>query len=449
MNILNIVIVIMNSVFIIMYLAHSAVQWFLISPGYVCDYYYRRMVYNASVHLSLQFNRNMVVGTSAPRSGRSIARIAFSGLLVTLSIVVGCYMVSDFYYMYITVDTSGVDPDTAPKLGPEADTSLRRSPVAWLGNTDPRFTSDCCSLEWILPSLPEHHVTATEFKPNASGRMTEEAQHRKSAFDEIFEGRLWGGNSPGGGGNRTDNTVLSASGAGSTWYTTTAIRGTLECLIDVIKHTLNKKTLRFLDIPCGDMQWMSRFLDGRSDIRYTGMDIVHDLIAHHVTTYSDKPWKFKVHDLVSEPLPASYDLIMVRDMTQHLTSGDNLRVLRHLSISGSHFVLLSTYPFVHNVDELSYDKPGRSNHQNLELSPYSLTPPLCARRETKQSPEYNALWRLPLKQWKWRLMTLLRCPTCDLFIVFNSHRGLNIPTGFKYFHRGLNICSRLKYSHPV
>ena len=50
----------------------------------------------------------------------------------------------------------------------------------------------------------------------------------------------------------------------------------------------------------------------------------------------------------------------------------------------------------------------------------------------------------------------LRCPTYDLIILFNSHPSSNIPIPglkymhprLKYYHRGLNIPTRFKYFHP-
>ena len=44
--------------------------------------------------------------------------------------------------------------------------------------------------------------------------------------------------------------------------------------------------LTMLDIPCGDLTWMSGFISNRTDVTYTGMDIVPDIIDHHVRVYT-------------------------------------------------------------------------------------------------------------------------------------------------------------------
>ena len=104
---------------------------------------------------------------------------------------------------------------------------------------------------------------------------------------------------------------------------------------------------------------MSVFLSNRTDVEYTGMDIVPDIIEHHTKTYSDQPWTFRVHDIVAEPLADSYDLIFSRAMTQHLTNADTLRVIQHFSESGSHFAMMTTYPSTsHNERELNLGQNG-------------------------------------------------------------------------------------------
>ena len=269
-----------------------------------------------------------------------------------------------------------------------------RLPKSW-SNTSKGFTVDCCSgspntQHW----QQQNHIESDDaFTLWSSLGVHEDAIKRQSSFVEIFQKRHWGG-------DKSDPEELSASGPGSTLARTWLVRQTLDCVINDIKSTLNKKVLRFLDIPCGDLRWMSVFMLNRTDIEYTGMDIVPDIIEHHTKTYSDKPWTFLFHDIVAEPLPTSYDLIFSRDMTQHLTIGDTLRVFRHFSISGSNFAMLTTYPStLQNERDLNLGSKVRYYAQDLERPPYNLIPPICVRQEKqKGGPEYSALWRLPMKQ---------------------------------------------------
>jgi len=48
----------------------------------------------------------------------------------------------------------------------------------------------------------------------------------------------------------------------------------IHTVINEIKAKLGLDRISLLDIPCGDMRWMSRFLDNREDVDYTGIDIV-------------------------------------------------------------------------------------------------------------------------------------------------------------------------------
>ncbi len=70
------------------------------------------------------------------------------------------------------------------------------------------------------------------------------------------------------------------------------------------------------------MVWMHRFLQTRNDILYTGMDIVPELIEQHKKTYSHfTQWQF-VHQDVLESVIGQYDLILSKEMMQHLYLAD-------------------------------------------------------------------------------------------------------------------------------
>ena len=268
-----------------------------------------------------------------------------------------------------------------------------RLPASWK-NTSRGFTIDCCSGSPNTKHWPQQlDIISDDFTLESTLGTHEDAIKRQSSFVEIFQKRHWGD-------SKSDPEELSASGAGSTLAITALVRQTLDFVINDIKYALKKRVLRVLDIPCGDLRWMSVFLTNRTDIDYTGMDIVPDIIEHHKKTYSDQPWTFHIHDIVAEPLSTSFDLIFSRDMTQHLTNSDTLRVLQHFSSSGSHFAMLTTYPSApHNERDVDLNNKGRCHKQDLERPPYSLTPPICVRHEKKDGgSEYSALWRLPMKQ---------------------------------------------------
>ena len=75
------------------------------------------------------------------------------------------------------------------------------------------------------------------------------------------------------------------------------------------------------------MAWMPEFLANRSDIMFTGFDIVQSNIDNHRQRFADKPqWQFSQHDVVSEEISSSFDLVLSRLTTQHLKTDDVVKV---------------------------------------------------------------------------------------------------------------------------
>lgn len=194
-------------------------------------------------------------------------------------------------------------------------------------------------------------------------------------------------------------------GMGATLHWAQEAMAGLHIIINQLKVAYNVSRVRLLDVPCGDMAWMSRFLKIRDDVDYTGIDIVPELIRHHQETFKSYPWKFQLRDLVASPLNETYHLILCRTLLQHLYNYDVMKLLSHISISGSAF-LLSTSFFRHKENqELVGDSenPGRFRRLNLELKPIALTPPQCMFRDGPPDAyegwdHFLALWRLPLRK---------------------------------------------------
>ena len=127
-------------------------------------------------------------------------------------------------------------------------------PESW-SSTSKGFTVDCCSGSPNTKYWPQQiDVISDEFTLGSSLGIHEDATRRKASFVEIFRKR------------KSDSAELSV---------TSLVRQTLDCVINDIKYTLNQKVLRVLDVPCADLRWMNVFLRNRTDIEYTGMDIVH------------------------------------------------------------------------------------------------------------------------------------------------------------------------------
>ena len=257
--------------------------------------------------------------------------------------------------------------------------------------------------------------------------FVKEGQHetsigRRRAFVEIFKKRSWGTN--------FDKTVkdIEASGPSSTLQFVQEAIGVLHLLVSRIKRNTGRDRVSILDLPCGDMVWMSRFLQTRGDIDYTGLDIVPDIIQHHKNKYREFPWEFDVFDAVQKPINTSYDLIISRIALPHLPLSHIVKALKHFSDSGSTYLLTTTYPhFRENIPLHTLDDGIRFRPINLELPPIALTRPVCITKDGpygQHNDPYLGLWKLPLNQTK----------TCD-----TKHREKILPLG-----RPLYSCSEME-----
>ena len=138
------------------------------------------------------------------------------------------------------------------------------------------------------------------------------------------------------------------------------MKAALNAVIDRMKIHLKKDKIRskyivlgriitviyysVLDSSCGDMTWMPSFLSSRFDVEYTGYDIVEANINNHREKFRETDWKFEVHDIVTDPINYSYDLIISRHTTIHLQISDVVKVIRNFVDSSSKFLLTTSFP---------------------------------------------------------------------------------------------------------
>ncbi len=220
----------------------------------------------------------------------------------------------------------------------------------------------------------------------------EPPKQRLKIFNEIYQKRHWDGKDSFYYG-------IQASGPGAMLKNAQSVMAALHVILAKIKAHLGKQTITILDLACGDMQWMSKYLITRDDIEYTGADIVPDLIQSLKQQFDSLPKaKFIQFDVVSHQINDSYDLIICRDLLQFLWQSDALRVLKHISLSGSEFLLATTFlDSTQNDDQNEKDfSLNRKYPYNLELPPFLLEPPICTSYDW--NVEHLGLWELPIKQ---------------------------------------------------
>ena len=244
-------------------------------------------------------------------------------------------------------------------------------------------------------------------------RCLESRADSKTSFRQIADGAVWGGGkkhpSSTCGNERCRHVVAM-----------------LHSVVNYVKKELGLSRVKMLDVPCGDMIWMPLFLEARRDVDYTGFDIVSEMIIGHRKNFASKhpDWRFSDRDIVVDGLNESYDVVLNRQMLQHLYLDDALRFLHAISASGSKFLFITTTSNYDKNTELAVQgrAAGRSRYLNLELPPISLPPPLCHSLDS--GSKYLALFSLPLTQ-------IVDCPkVLPLSAVLNE-------TGAKYY-----VCSK-------
>ena len=127
----------------------------------------------------------------------------------------------------------------------------------------------------------------------------------------------------------------SVSGPGSSMEQTAEIRKRLPELFQQLKI----KTI--LDIPCGDFNWMRHIIT--SDLKYTGADIVKNLVYTNNSSYQSHNIHFENLDLLIDDL-GKFDLIFCRDCLVHLSNVDIKKAINNIVKSGSTYLVTTSFP---------------------------------------------------------------------------------------------------------
>jgi len=210
--------------------------------------------------------------------------------------------------------------------------------------------------------------------------VSEPSDHRRESFAKVYNNNEWGGEVKSGKGSKLKNAKT--------------IMKVLDIIIKKLKKDLGKEQISLLDSSCGDMTWMPTFLGNRSDIEFTGYDIVPANIENHKKRFNATTWNFEVHDSVVDTIP-KFDLILSRHTMFHIKTIDVAKLLKNFYDSGSHFLLATNNAETTTNAELIEDARGRGRYLNLHLNPFCLPPPICqADNDGEYSFHYIAFWEL-------------------------------------------------------
>ena len=130
-------------------------------------------------------------------------------------------------------------------------------------------------------------------------------------FQTIYRTKIWGGQEE-----------LFCSGPGSRGI---AADKYCESIIGFIR---DNKIQTVVDLGCGDFMVGKKIVNA-TGIRYTGIDIVPDLIAHLKNTVQNPRVNFECLNIMNDALPKA-DLYLVRQVLQHLSNEEILKVLDNL-----------------------------------------------------------------------------------------------------------------------
>ena len=202
-----------------------------------------------------------------------------------------------------------------------------------------------CSWTISRSSKPRRHAMRAAYpRPTARNfgpcqRISIRTPRRSEAiFDFIYARGVWGG----------------GSGAGSDFSRTVLYVAYVQALMD--RHDVRS----VLDLGCGDWRF-SRYLDfsGRD---YTGFDVVPSVVAANRAAFGTPNIRFEQADLSTHPEFAPCDLILCKDVLQHLS---NARVSAILSKCGVARLALITNDY----------HPENSDCRDGETRPLDVTAP--------------------------------------------------------------------------
>lgn len=175
----------------------------------------------------------------------------------------------------------------------------------------------------------------------------------------------------------------SVSGPGSEIENTKNIRKELIKLIQ--KYNIK----RFLDIPCGDFNWIKNIID--KNVKYIGGDIVKDLIDQNNEKFSQPNVQFIEIDIIKDKLPSA-DIILCRDCLIHFSYENIKKFFNNFINSEIDYILVTSYESNKNNLAQNYDiNDGDFRPLFLMKHPFNLPTPLAkiADKDVEHNEQSN------------------------------------------------------------
>lgn len=198
----------------------------------------------------------------------------------------------------------------------------------------------------------------------------------QEAFCNIYKNRYWG-----------DGETVSGEGSRM------VVAGHLiHPIIDIIER-YNIKSV--VDFGCGDYNWQRDFNWELMEVTYVGVDVVPELIEINNRKFYSKNVRFMEGDASVECHMVESDLIIFRDVGIHLPNQMVKDILDRFSLSGSNYLLATTFTETEVNKDITI---GGWRTINLQRKPFMLGEPNEVIQERRTDPWFPdksmGLWKL-------------------------------------------------------
>ena len=196
----------------------------------------------------------------------------------------------------------------------------------------------------------------------------------KIVFNSIYKSNHWNK-------NQKFDQKQSFSGPGST---ANSIQ-TNNLIFEFEKFFKKNDIKNILDAPCGDCAWIQKIFV--TDIKYTGIDIVDDLMNKNKLLFKSNPnVNFYCKDLTEYNKFDNYDFVLMRDFFIHLPLSLIEKILINLKNSNCKYFAFNSYENVNSNKEIS---TGQHRKINLLKKPFNLNEPVYKIQEfnNKNTPD--------------------------------------------------------------
>jgi len=185
-------------------------------------------------------------------------------------------------------------------------------------------------------------------------------KHPSEVFHSIFDNKNW----------KVEENQLSDSGLGS------EIEQTQTLLRELPKILQKYNIYSFLDIPCGDYNWLNRMEWGKT--KYIGGDIVEEIIKRNQKIYREKRnLQFHHLDILNDQFQEA-DLLFCRDCLVHFSFKDINTAVQNIKKSNIKYFMTTTF---YNENENEDIITGGWRPINMTRPPFNFPEPLFLLNE--------------------------------------------------------------------